>query len=244
MNGGLIMSTFNTAQSIGEIVSIMPKASEVFKEYNIDFCCGGSRPLAEAIKEQKLSEEEVLKKLDTAYEETKKCTSQVDFRKMSPTELIDYIVNTHHIFVKRILPELSELTTKILRVHGPNHEDLFKVHKLFHNLKTELEQHLIKEEEILFPMIKDYDKKPSSDLLDRIIKVMKETEDEHETAGGVIKELRKITSEYKLPEDACGTFSLTYERLKELEADLFQHIHLENNILFKQLGIEVNNVKM
>ncbi|MFZ5969632.1 MAG: DUF542 domain-containing protein, partial [Bacillota bacterium] len=146
------MNTFNTSQSIGEIVSMMPKASEVFKEYNIDFCCGGHRPLSQAISEQKLNSREVLHKLDEAYEETRKFANQVDFRKMSPGELIDYIVNTHHAFVKRILPELSELTTKILRVHGPNHSDLFKVHKLFHNLKTELEQHLIKEEEILFPM--------------------------------------------------------------------------------------------
>lgn len=238
------MKAFKIEQSVGEIVSIMPRASEIFKEFNIDFCCGGNRALTEVIKEQKLNEDEILKRLDEAYEETKKRTDQVDFRKMSPSELIDYIVDTHHTFVKRILPELSELTTKILRVHGPNHEELFKVHKLFHNLKTELEQHLIKEEEILFPMIKDYDKKPSNDLLNRIKKVMKETEDEHETAGGVLKDLRKITEEYNLPEGVCGTFCLTYERLQELESDLFQHIHLENNILFKQLGIEVSDIKM
>lgn len=154
---------------------------------------------------------------------------------MSHSELIDYIVSTHHVFVKRILPELSELTTKILRVHGPSHSDLFKVHKLFHNLKTELEQHLIKEEEILFPMIKEYDEKSSAELLDRINTVMKETEDEHETAGGVLKELRKVTQEYNVPEDGCITYCKTFDKLQELEADLFQHIHLENNILFPRL---------
>ena len=238
------MNAFNISQSIGEIVSMMPKASEVFKEYNIDFCCGGHRPLSEAIKEQKLNSQEVLQKLDAAYEETRKFANQVDFRKMSPGELIDYIVNTHHVFVKRVLPELSELTTKILRVHGPNHSDLFKVHKLFHNLKTELEQHLIKEEEILFPMIKEYDEKPSNELFSRINTVMKETEDEHETAGGVLKELRKVTQEYNVPEDGCSTYCKTFEKLQELEADLFQHIHLENNILFRQLGIETGSLKM
>ncbi|WHH57787.1 iron-sulfur cluster repair di-iron protein [Petroclostridium sp. X23] len=238
------MSTFNISQSIGEIVSIMPKASDVFKKYNIDFCCGGHRPLSEAIREHKLNDQEILRKLDEAYEETTKFTNQVDFRKMAPSELIDYIVNTHHVFVKKILPEISELTTKILRVHGPSHSDLFKVHKLFHNLKTELEQHLIKEEEILFPMIKEYDASPSKDLLNRIDTVIKETEDEHETAGGVLKELRKVTQEYKVPEDGCGTYCKTFEKLQELESDLFQHIHLENNILFKQLGLEINHIKM
>ncbi|MFZ5988170.1 MAG: iron-sulfur cluster repair di-iron protein [Bacillota bacterium] len=238
------MSEFNVSQTVGDIVSIMPKASEVFRKYNIDFCCGGNRPLKEAISEQKLNEQEILEKLDEAYEETRKFTDSVDFRKMSPSELIDYIESTHHVFVKGILPEISELTTKILRVHGPTHSELFKVHKLFHNLKTELEQHLIKEEEILFPMIKQYDSEPSRELLDRINKVMKETEDEHETAGGVLKELRKITEEYKVPEDVCSTFCTTYQKLQELESDLFQHIHLENNILFKGLGIDINNIKM
>lgn len=234
------MNTFNTSQSIGDIVSMMPKASEVFKKYNIDFCCGGNRPLVEAIRGQQLDEQEVLKKLDEAYEETRKYTERVDFRQMAPGELIDYIVNTHHVFVKRILPELSELTAKVLRAHGANHSDLFKVHKLFHTLKSELEQHLIKEEEILFPLIKEYDIEPSEELLNRIGKVMKETEDEHETAGDVLKELRRVTGEYRVPEDGCSSFSLTYEKLQELEADLFQHIHLENNILFKGLGLEAN----
>lgn len=238
------MSTFNLSQSIGEIVSILPKASDVFKEYNIDFCCGGNRPLSEAIEEQKLNEHEVLTKLDEAYEETRKFSKQADFRKMSRRELIDYIVNTHHAYLRKALPELSELTGTILRVHGPNHSDLFKVHKLFHNLKLELEQHLVKEEEILFPLIKDYDVNPSHELFNRINTVMKETEDEHETAGGVLKELRKVTQEYKVPEDGCGTYCKTYDMLKELESDLFEHIHLENNILFKQLGIKVDTVKM
>lgn len=235
------MNTFNSSQSIGEIVSAMPKASEVFKSFNIDFCCGGHRPLVEAIKNQDLNEQEVLRKLDEAYEETKRLANHVDFRNMSSSELIDYIVSKHHVFVKSILPELSELTTKILRVHGPNHTDLFKVHKLFHNLKTELEQHLIKEEEILFPLIKEYDARPSDEPLNRINTVIKETEDEHETAGNVLKELRKITNEYSVPEDGCSTYGKTFDKLQELEADLFQHIHLENNILFKRLELDVKS---
>lgn len=229
------MSTFNSAQSIGEIVAIMPKASEVFKKYNIDFCCGGGRPLIEAITKQNLIEQEVLTSLDEAYEETLKYNNAVDFRKISPSELIDYIVNKHHVFVKQILPQLSELTTKILRVHGPSHSDLFRVHKLFHTLKTELDQHLIKEEVILFPMMKEYDKEATKELLEKITKVMNETEEEHEAAGDVIKELRNITDQYRVPEDGCSTYALTYEKLQELEADLFEHIHLENNILFKKL---------
>ncbi|PKM93677.1 MAG: iron-sulfur cluster repair di-iron protein [Firmicutes bacterium HGW-Firmicutes-1] len=228
------MNTFNVSQSVGDIVAIMPKASEIFKAYKIDFCCGGNRSLDSIIKEQKLSEEDILSKLEAAYEETQKVTNnQVDLRKITPSELIDYIINTHHTYLKKSLPELSELTTMILRVHGVKHTDLFTVHKLYHSLKTDLDQHLIKEEEILFPMIKEYDKHPSNELFDKIRKVMTETEDEHDIAGSVIKELRVLTDQYKLPEDVCTTFGLTYFKLQELESDLFEHIHLENNILFK-----------
>jgi regulator of cell morphogenesis and NO signaling len=237
------MNTFNSAQSLGEIVSIMPKAGEVFKQYKIDFCCGGNRPLIEAIKEQNLNENEILKKLDEAFIENEKIKNATkDFREMSPTELIKYIENKHHAYVKKALPELSELTTKIMRVHGINHDVLFRVHKLFSAMKADLEQHLYKEEELLFPLIEEYDLNPSGDHLVKIRKVIKELEDEHEAAGNILKELRKITEEYKVPEDGCSTYSMTFNKLEEFEADLFQHIHLENNILFKKLGINVNTM--
>ncbi|WP_330381833.1 DUF542 domain-containing protein [Defluviitalea phaphyphila] len=141
--------TFNTKQNIGDIVSIMPKASEIFKKYNIDFCCGGNRPLSIAIKEQKLDEEEILSELNEAYNKTKRIKEQIDFRKLTSSELIDYIVNTHHSFTKKIMPNINELITTILKVHGLNHNYLFEVHKLFNNLRTELESHLI----ILFPLM-------------------------------------------------------------------------------------------
>jgi regulator of cell morphogenesis and NO signaling len=237
------MNTFNSAQSLGEIVSIMPRAGEVFKQYKIDFCCGGNRPLIEAIKEQSLNENEILKKLDEAFIENKKIKNTTkDFRDMSPTELIKYIENQHHAYVKKALPELSELTTKIMRVHGINHEVLFRVHKLFSMMKADLEQHLYKEEEMLFPLIEEYDLNPSDDHLDKIKEVIKELEDEHEAVGNILKELRKITEEYKVPDDGCSTYSLTFHKLEEFEADLFQHIHLENNILFKKLGININKM--
>ena len=230
------MDVFKSNQSVGEIVSILPRASEIFKKYKIDFCCGGNRPLIDAIRENNLDEGEVLKKLNEASVANEKLKKEgKDFRKMSPGELIEYIENTHHVYVKKSLPELSELTLKIMRVHGANHEVLFRVHELFSKLKAELEQHLIKEEEILFPLIKEYGRGSGDELLARINKVKSELENEHEGAGDILKELRKITEDYKVPEDGCSTYFATFDRIKELEEDLFQHIHLENNILFKKL---------
>ena len=230
------MDAFRNNQSVGEIVSIMPMASDIFKQYRIDFCCGGNKPLIDAIRENNLDEVEVLKKLNEAYKASEKIKKESrDFREMSPVELIEYIENTHHVYVKKSLPELSELTIKIMRVHGANHEVLFRVHKLFSILKAELEQHLIKEEESLFPLIRQYGSNPGTELLARINKVIGELEGEHEGAGNILKELRKITEDYDVPEDGCSTYFATFDKIKELEADLFQHIHLENNILFKKV---------
>lgn len=233
------MNTFHATQKVGEIVSILPKAGEIFKKYRIDFCCGGHRPLGEVIKEQELDEQEVIQMLEEAYEEARQLAGQTDFREMAFGDLIDYIVGTHHVYLKKTLPELSDLTTTILRVHGSKHTGLFKVHKLFHNLKMELDQHLIKEEEILFPLIKEYEGEPSEPLLKKIEAVAKETEEEHEAAGDILKELRKITDDYIAPDDGCDTYRKTFKTLQELEGDLFQHIHLENNILFRRLGLSI-----
>jgi regulator of cell morphogenesis and NO signaling len=158
---------------------------------------------------------------------------------MPLADLIDHIVATHHSYLNRALPELSDLTTTILRVHGQKHPDLFRVHKLFHNLKLELEQHLIKEETLLFPMIKEYETGRSEAHLKKISLVVREIEEEHEAAGDILKELRSVTEDYILPGDGCATYGKTLKGLQELESDLFQHIHLENNILFTRLGVEI-----
>ena len=234
------MTNFNTMQSIGEIVSILPKASEVFRKYNIDFCCGGNRPLSAAIKEQGLNESEIMQKLEEAYYQTKELVKKVNFREMKSSELIEYILNTHHAYLRRALPETGDLISKVLRAHGANHQELFNVNKLFNALKTELEQHLIKEEELLFPLIRKYDSNPSHELRGQISKVLKETEDEHEGAGNILKELRKITAEYTVPDDGCRTYELAYSMIQEIEGDLFEHIHLENNILFRRFDMSVN----
>lgn len=228
------MKYFSSVEKIGDIVARFPKASDVFKRYNIDFCCGGNRTLIEAINEQRLSEEKILGELNSLYEEyINQEDRDVDWTKASWSELIDHVVNTHHAYLNSELPKLSQLVTKILRAHGVNHgEVLTRVHKLFHSLKADLEQHLIKEEEILFPMIKKYEESGEIELKEKIIKFMDETEDEHDGAGNIIKELRRITDGFTVPADGCTTFRLTYDKLKELESDLFQHIHLENNILF------------
>ncbi len=231
---------FKSRDKIGDIVSKFPGAADIFKANKIDFCCGGDRQLKLAIEEGNLDEKQVLKDLNKKYELSKKMTETVDIDWQNSTlsELIDYIVNKHHAYLQENLPRVSELSNTILRVHGINHQELSKIHKLFHSLKTELEQHLIKEEEILFPLIKKYEENPSAEQLDKAFSVINELEEEHEDAGDVLKELRIVSKDYVVPDDGCNTYQLTYQLLEGLESDLFQHIHLENNILFPRLEKE------
>lgn len=229
---------FTGIQSVGNIVAEFPQAAEIFKEYRIDFCCGGDRTLTAAVKELNLDENSILNKLNQTYvtmANQHNIIEEIDWREQSLTDLVDHIINTHHLYLQREMPQISDYVTKILRVHGVAHSELTKVHKLFHLLKLELEQHLIKEEEILFPLIKEYEKKPTSQNLEKIQSVTNDIENEHEQAGDIIKELRKITNQYVLPADVCTSFRLAYQKLEEMESDIFQHIHLENNILHPRL---------
>lgn len=229
--------TFNSNQKIGEIAAVHPKAADIFINYEIDFCCGGDRTLKTALKDQGINEQEIINKLNTSYEEfISKDYKGIDWTKAPMADLIDYIVQKHHIFLKEELPVVDSLIAKIFKVHySDSGEILSKVRRLFSSLKLELEEHLIKEEEILFPAIKEYEKNPSKELLEKAINVMNETEDEHDKAGDILKEIRKITNRYELPETACRSYEITYEKLKGIEEDLYRHIHLENNILFERL---------
>lgn len=224
---------FKLQDAIGQIVAAFPGASEIFYKYNVDFCCGGDRPLSEAISTQNLDGSKIIEELNSKYQGFEKSNEEfTDWAKESPSKLVNYVVNTHHGYLNTQMPKLSELVLKILRVHGTNHEELFRVHKLFNNLRTELEGHLIKEENILFPLIIKYEEGKDENVRSSALKLIDEIEEEHTGAGDIIKELREITNHYNMPIDGCATFELVYKKLRELEIDLFEHIHLENNILF------------
>lgn len=229
--------TFSGTDKIGEVVARFPGASNVFKAYNIDFCCGGNRSLTLVANQQNLNEEEILGKLNQAYELALQLQDKSrDWREAPSEEIIQFVVNTHHAYLNAEMPILSEFVTKILRVHGPSHPELSQLHKLYHSLKMELEQHLIKEEEILFPAILAYEENPSEELRLKAASQLDEIDSEHTGAGDILKEMREITSDYTLPEGACRTYTLTFQKLVEMESDLFEHIHLENNILFPRLN--------
>lgn len=229
---------FTSEEKIGDIVAVFPGASNLFKELLIDFCCGGDRTLAEAIDQRKLDEGEVLNRLNESYIEytNREASKEIDWREASIVDLIDHIVNVHHEYLRNELPILSQFVTKIVRVHGGK-EDLVlpALHKKFHEMKIELDQHLITEEEILFPLMRQYASNPTTELHEQVIKGLHVLETDHSSVGDALKEMRTMTGGYKLPSEACRTYTLTFQKLDELESDMFQHIHLENNILFPRI---------
>lgn len=232
-------AAFHITDNVGDIVTRLPKADEVFKQYRIDFCCGGNRPLKEVIAEKGLDEAEILQKLNDMYEAARaRNNEETNWEKAAYSELIDHVVNRHHAYLYSELPQLSTYVSKVYRVHGSNHPELNDVFKLFHALKMEVEQHIIKEEEEIFPLIKEYELDPDAAKLKHVNQLIDTLEQEHEESGNLLKELRKVTDDYKLPPGACNTYTLTYQKLEALEEDLFRHIHLENNILFPRLANE------
>ncbi|GAA0324803.1 iron-sulfur cluster repair di-iron protein [Bacillus carboniphilus] len=231
---------FDQSMKTGDIVTQFPRASQVLKEYRIDFCCGGNRPIGEAIQDKELNPEEVLNKINHLYQETIKYGEKdTNWEVENYTTLIDYVLDRHHAYLNKVLPELSGYVTKVYRVHGGNHPELGLVYKLYQQLKVELEHHLIEEEDKIFPKVKLYEQEKSLELLKQIVATIDALESEHETAGSLLKEIREVTNDYQLPEGACNTYRLTFLKLAELESDLFDHIHLENNVLFPRLNREL-----
>ncbi len=219
---------FYSTMLIGDILSEYPGAGDIFKIYEIDFCCGGNRPLIEAIKEQGLNEKEIMNKINENYKLSIMKTTPKLWKDVSSEELIKHIIDTHHNYLYNELPNIGELIEKIIRAHGDNHKELYQVQELFTALAKELLAHLPKEEEEIFPLILKGEEK------EQIKNKINELENEHEGAGIILKELRKVTNGYSIPSDVCLTFEMTYRKLVNLENDIFQHIHLENNILFKR----------
>ena len=220
--------------SLGEVVTVYPAVVKKFNDMELDYCCGGSKSLEVALKEKGVDVDKFVEDLNKEFKEFKFENSQyVDWREKSSEELISHIVETHHGETFRLLKEIDPLMVKVFRVHfSHDPELLMKVHSLFGKLKCELEEHLLKEENILFPLMIKYDKAKNEKEKKEIAADLRIIVNEHEAAGDILKELAEVTDDYKVPEWGCISFKLLYDYLHDLEKDLFIHIHKENNILF------------
>ena len=230
-------------ETLGEIATKDLRKAEIFKKYGLDFCCGGKKTVQQACAEKGIDVTKIEEELRNA--DKNPVTRPLPYNDWSLDFLADYIVNTHHSYVKNSLPELRTYAAKLARVHGGRHPELLPVQQIVEEIAQELTDHMVKEEMVLFPFVKELVSAKNAGrslqpahfgTVENPINMM---EHEHETVGKLLAQVRSLTSDYALPEDGCASYSLFFKMMEEFESDLFTHIHLENNILFpKALKME------
>ncbi len=219
-------------REIGDIVTMDFRTVDLFKEAGIDFCCGGKNTLEETCKAQGIAVDQFAEQLLTLMESPN--PSGVDYNEWELDFLCDFILNTHHAYVKKTMPQLLEYTAKIALVHGDHHPELLEIARIFDEINKELTVHLQKEEELLFPVIKQAVANPTKEFRLVIKNEIARMGAEHEFAGGAMDQIREISQKYALPADACTSYQMCFQLLSQFEDDLHIHVHLENNILFKK----------
>lgn len=226
-----------STKTVKEYALEMPGATRIFEKLGIDYCCGGGKSLAEACARAGVAVDEVLGSLEQTERSNETLASE-GWQTESLAELITHIVEKHHTFTRQELARLDALLAKVCSVHGRNHPELSRIRNQFQELSRELDPHMLKEERVLFPYIIQMEEAaknnrtlptPPFGTIRNPVRVMMA---EHDAAGDILREMRALSSDYTVPEDACISYQTLYGALAALEADLHQHIHLENNILF------------
>jgi regulator of cell morphogenesis and NO signaling len=225
----------SNGETIGEIAAKDLRKAEVFKKYGIDFCCGGKKTLKQVCDEKGL----VVQTVEAELENPQQVVSSANnYNRWQADFLADYIYNQHHLYYYNELPVLKGLVTKVTEHHGSNHSELKDLYTLFMQLVQELDTHFMREEKVVFPFIKalvqakrsgNFEALNNQPSLSEPISIM---EEDHEAAGDILDQMQKLTNNYTPPADACNSYQFLFKKLKELDEDLHQHIHLENNLLF------------
>lgn len=221
--------------SVRAVVAERLGRARVFERLGIDYCCHGATTLEEACGMRSLDLDQVLAELaesdarDPVEEE-----DRVDWGEMSGSKLVDHIVGTHHVYLRQELPRLTELIERVAAAHIAKHPEVDDLRETFAGLRQELESHMIKEECVLFPLVKQLEaaRVPFPIHCGTVGNPIRVMEHEHEAVGTALERLRLLTGDFQPPADGCDSFRALFDGLARLEADLHRHIHKENNILF------------
>jgi regulator of cell morphogenesis and NO signaling len=227
------MQTLDAKTTVGNFVRDNPDRARVFESLRIDYCCGGKVSLDQACKKRGLDVTEVLQRLEQC-DQTGCSEPLIDADSMTLTELANHIEATHHAYLKEELPRLDSMTEKVARVHGEHEPRLAQTRQAFLALRAELEPHMMKEERILFPIIRQLEQAegPLQFHCGSVANPIRQMEHEHDQAGSALAILSESTDRYTPPEWACNTYRAMLDSLSRLEADMHQHVHKENNVLF------------
>lgn len=215
--------------TLGEVVTQRPGSARILESLGLDYCCGGGRSLADACRDEGVDPADVIHRLGEVPG-----GPAPDWSRMGPAQLVDHLEATHHAFLHTELARLGSLADKVAGVHGDRHPELHDVRHTCAALRADLEPHLMKEEQVLFPMIRELDGADTSPqfhcgTLQNPISVMMS---EHDRAGELLAELRRLSDGFSVPPDACASYTALYRGLAEFETDTHMHVHKENNLLF------------
>jgi regulator of cell morphogenesis and NO signaling len=227
------MTPITTERTVGQTAAEFPASVRVFEKHGIDFCCGGKIPVAQACASKGLDPAILLAEIEQAVQSP--AQDSTDWLSAPLSSLVDHILHTHHAYMKRQLPVVEARLAKVLLAHGDRHGEMLRAASAVYGaMKAELDGHLAKEEMVLFPLVRalEFGAPAGSFHCGSVKNPIRVMCMEHDSAGDALVELRRLTSDYTLPDDACNTFRALYFEIQEMESDLHRHIHLENNILF------------
>jgi len=228
--------SFTKDTRVKEIAVANPGAKRVLEDAGVDYCCGGEKPLHDACMKAGVSAEEILNRL----KENSKQVGPEDTNWATATlcDLTQHILAKHHKYVREAIARLTALLAKVKAKHGQNHPELAGIEERFFDLGQEMYSHMQKEEQILFPYIVTLERatmekrKPEPPFFGAARNPIHMMMQEHDSAGELLREMRKLSGEYQAPREACESYRELYRSLEEFEADMHTHVHLENNILF------------
>ncbi len=227
----------NIAQerTVGDLVAERPSRSRIFEKYAIDYCCGGSRSLADACRDAGV--DAVSLGAELADSDAEATETGTDWTRASLDALCEHLVATHHVYLRAELPRIAALAEKVAAAHGERHAELLEVRDLFRAFEEEMYAHLMKEEQVLFPLVRQLElgARDGGFHCGSIANPIRVMIFEHDSAGAALARFRALTSGFRAPEDACGSYLALLDALRELEADTHQHIHKENNVLFPRV---------
>ena len=225
-----------SSKTIGEFVAEDYRTAKVFEKYGIDFCCGGKIALSETCRDKNIDLATIQLEIEAAKKEP--IEHGRNYAAWELPFLADYIINTHHAYLKENTGQIVVYTRKIAEVHGANHPEVIEIARIFDKIATDMAAHLREEEEVLFPTVKRIDAARKADTapdekdIEAIMVCLDKLNREHEEIGDAVHAIRHLANEYAIPDDACNTYVVTFQKLREFESDLHKHVHLENNILF------------
>jgi regulator of cell morphogenesis and NO signaling len=226
------MTTIESSTTLADLVVAQPARARLFEQLQLDYCCGGARTLAEACAQRGLDADTVAALIAATDTEPDRGRDTHDVTRASIGELCDHVVSAHHDKMRNELPLISDLTATVVRVHGVQHPELLDLQRVFTSMRTELETHMRLEEDTLFPACRATEAGAMRGVDDELLA---EHESDHVEVGEALEALRELSGGYGAKRALCGTHRALLESLHELELDLHQHVHEENNILFPRV---------